>query len=44
MRRALHLAARYNLDVRIVSYGTPSRALVQLAEEFDQIEISGYPE
>ncbi len=34
MRRAFQLAAGFNLDVRIVSYGTPSRALVQLCEDF----------
>jgi hypothetical protein len=34
MRRALQLAAGFNLDVRIVSYREPSRALVQLCEEF----------
>jgi hypothetical protein len=33
MRRAFHLAAGFNLDVRIVSYREPSRALVQLCEE-----------
>ena len=34
MRRAFRLAAGFNLDARIVSYGEPSRALVQLCEEF----------
>ncbi len=34
MRRAFRLAVGYNLDVRIVSYGTPSRTLVQVSEEF----------
>jgi hypothetical protein len=34
MRRAFQLAVGFNLDVRIVSYGEPSRALVQLSEEF----------
>jgi hypothetical protein len=34
MRRAFQLAASYDLDVRIVSYGEPSRALVQLSGEF----------
>lgn len=34
MRRAFHLAAGFNLDVRIVTYREPSRALVQLCEEF----------
>jgi hypothetical protein len=34
MRRALGLAVDYDLDVRIVSYGAPSGALVRLAGEF----------
>jgi hypothetical protein len=34
MRRALALVADVDLDVRIVSYGTPSREMVAIAEEF----------
>jgi hypothetical protein len=34
MRSAFQLALGLELDVRVVSYGTPSRALVQLCEEF----------
>ena len=32
--RALELVADYDLDVRLVSYGTPSPAFVALAKEF----------
>ncbi len=34
MRRALALARDFDLDIRLVSYSEPSRALVNLAEEF----------
>ncbi len=34
MRRALHLAKRFELDVRIVSYGAPPSELIRMAEEF----------
>ena len=34
MRRALKLASGHDLDVKLVSYGSPSRTIVQLAEEF----------
>lgn len=34
MRRAFELARGYDLDARIVSYGTPSRALQELASEY----------
>jgi hypothetical protein len=34
MRRAFRLAAEFDLDVRVVSYGEPSRAVVQLCEGF----------
>jgi hypothetical protein len=34
MRRALEMMSGYGLDVRLVSYGTPSRAIVQMAEDF----------
>jgi hypothetical protein len=36
MRRALGLMANVGLDVRIVSHGEPSRALLQLARAFQQ--------
>jgi hypothetical protein len=34
MSRALGLAANFDLDVRLVSYGAPSPAFIQLAAEF----------
>jgi hypothetical protein len=34
MRRAIRNAALLDLDVRLVSYGSPSRAMLQLAGEF----------
>ena len=34
MRRALKIMSGFDLDVRLVSYGAPSRAIVQLAENF----------
>jgi hypothetical protein len=34
MRRALEMMSGFALDVRLVSYGTPSRAIMQMAEEF----------
>jgi hypothetical protein len=34
MRRALQLASGFELDVRLVSYGPPSREMTQLVEEF----------
>jgi hypothetical protein len=36
IRRALRLMAGFELDVRFVSYGAPSRAVVQLAEEWSK--------
>ena len=35
MQRSLKMMLGFNLDVRLVSYGTPSKAIVQLAESFD---------
>jgi hypothetical protein len=35
MLRALKMMSRFALDVKLVSYGTPSRASLQMAEEFD---------
>jgi hypothetical protein len=35
MRRSLDMMSGFALDVRLVSYGTPSRAILQMAEEFD---------
>ncbi len=35
MRRALEMMLGFALDVRLVSFGTPSRAILQIAEEFD---------
>jgi hypothetical protein len=34
-RRSLEMMREFDLDVKLVSYGTPSRAIVQLAEDFD---------
>ena len=34
MRRALKLMMTFDLDVRLVSYGTPSKELLAIAEEF----------
>ena len=34
MRRSLELMLEFDLDVRLVSYGRPSRALVQIAKNF----------
>jgi hypothetical protein len=34
MRRALELTRNFDLDVRLVSYGTPSKEIVAIAEEF----------
>jgi hypothetical protein len=35
MRRALEMMWGFDLDVRLVSYGTPSRAILQVAQDFD---------
>jgi hypothetical protein len=35
MRRALRMMLGFGLDVRIVSYGTPSRESLQMAKEFE---------
>jgi hypothetical protein len=35
MRRALKIVSEFDLDVRFVSYGTPSRAILQLAKKFE---------
>jgi hypothetical protein len=34
MRRALEMMREIELDTKLVSYGAPSRALLQMAEEF----------
>ena len=34
MQRALKMMQGFDLDVRLVSYGTPSKAIVQIAERF----------
>ena len=34
IRRALELMSGFALDVKLVSYGTPSQAMLQLAEDF----------
>jgi hypothetical protein len=35
MRRALKMMSDFALDVRLVSYGAPSRTILQMAEDFD---------
>jgi hypothetical protein len=35
IRRALEMMLGFELDVRIVSYGTPSRAILQMVKDFD---------
>jgi hypothetical protein len=35
IRRSLDMMSGFALDVRLVSYGTPSRAILQMAKEFD---------
>ena len=34
MRRALEITSKFDLDVRLVSYGAPSRAFLQLTRDF----------
>jgi hypothetical protein len=34
MRRALEMMSRFALEVRLVSYGTPSQAILQMARDF----------
>ena len=36
IRRALQMMSGFDLDVRLVSYGAPARALLQLARDFDR--------
>ena len=35
MRRALEMMSGFELDVRLVSYGTPSQAILKIAKDFD---------
>jgi hypothetical protein len=35
MRRALQIMTGFGLDVRLVSYRSPSRAILQMADDFD---------
>jgi hypothetical protein len=35
MRRALELTSGFDIDVRLVSYGTPPQSLVRMAEDFN---------
>ena len=35
MRRALEMMSGFELDVRLVSYRAPSRALLQMAKDFE---------
>jgi hypothetical protein len=34
MRRSLEKMREFDLDVKLVSYGAPSRAIAQIAEDF----------
>jgi hypothetical protein len=34
MRRAIEMMHGFALDVKLVSYGTPSRAIMQMARDF----------
>src|SRR5262245_27123132 len=36
IRRALEMTSGFDLDVRLVSYGAPSRSLEQLAKKFGE--------
>jgi hypothetical protein len=36
IRRALQMVSAFDLDVRLVSYGTPSRGLLQIVQDFDR--------
>jgi hypothetical protein len=36
IRRALQMMSGFDLDARLVSYGAPSRALLQIARDFDR--------
>jgi hypothetical protein len=36
IRRALQMMSGFDLDVRLVSYGVPSQALLQIAQDFDR--------
>lgn len=42
MQRALMIVSEFELDVRIVSYGTPSRTITQMAEDFGP--LAGAPQ
>src|SRR5450759_3482526 len=35
MRRAIEIMSGFELDVRLVSYGTPSQAILKIAKDFD---------
>jgi hypothetical protein len=35
LRRALQLASQFAIDVKLVSYGTPSNKIVELVDEID---------
>jgi hypothetical protein len=35
IRRAMQMMSVFDLDVRLVSYGTPSRALLQIVQDFN---------
>jgi hypothetical protein len=36
IRRALQIMSGFDLDVKLVSYGVPSRALLQIVQDFER--------
>jgi hypothetical protein len=36
VRRALGIVSSYDLEVRLVSYGTPSKTMIELAKDFGE--------
>jgi hypothetical protein len=40
IRRALQMVSAFDLEVRLVSYGTPSRGLLQIVQDFDRASRS----
>ena len=43
MRRSLEMIREFDLDVRLVSYRAPSRAVVRIAEHFGGWHIDDIP-
>jgi hypothetical protein len=36
VRRAVQIVSSHDLEVRLVSYGTPSKAMIEMAEDFGE--------